>query len=82
MRAIIGAMIILAAGCAQQSEKNSQVSATSTKERSATAATAEAKRDVQKLGKDVANVARDAAHATGTAMEKAGKEIQKKTKKP
>jgi membrane-associated HD superfamily phosphohydrolase len=58
-----------------------------------TTATAEMKQDaknavsaVKQGAKDAANNvkqgAKDAAHATGTAMEKAGKEIQKRTKKP
>ena len=89
MRAILGAMIILAAGCTQQSEKNSEVGATRTTETKTTTVsatmpsldTAEAKRDVKEAGKKVENAVREAAHATGTAMEKAGKEIQKKTSK-
>lgn len=44
-----------------------------------TAATAEAKRDVQEGAQKVGEAAKDAAHATGTALEKAGQKIQEKT---
>jgi hypothetical protein len=47
-----------------------------------TAATAEAKRDVQDAAHKAGDAARDAAHATGTALENAGKKIQEKTAPP
>lgn len=46
-----------------------------------TAATAEAKRNVERGAEKVETAARDAAHATGTAMETAGKDIQRRTGK-
>lgn len=47
-----------------------------------TAATAEAKRNVERGAEKVETAAREGVHATGTAMETAGKEIQRRTRKP
>jgi hypothetical protein len=45
-----------------------------------TAATAEAKRKIERGAEKVETAAREGAHATGTAMETAGKEIQRRTR--
>lgn len=44
-----------------------------------TTATARAKDDAKDAAHDAGVAAREAAHATGTALEKAGKEIQRRT---
>ena len=79
------AILILLAACNQKTETQTTVTPTGTVQSSTTtttitvpavdtATTAEVKREAKEAVKD-------AAHATGTAMEKAGKEIQKRTKK-
>jgi hypothetical protein len=95
MRTIIGGAIVLAllsaSACEQRTETQTVTGTNGTVEQKTTtvtatmpqvdtAATAQAKSDAQRAGEKVETAARDAAHATGTALEKAGKEIERRTR--
>jgi len=89
----IALVLLASAACEKRTETQTVTDTTGTHEQQTTtysatmpsvdtAATAEAKRDVQDAAHKAGDAARDAAHATGTAIESAGKKIQEKTAPP
>jgi hypothetical protein len=75
------AVALLLAACNQKTETRTTTDSTGTVQTQTTTITATVPAIDTAEIVDAKDAVNDAAHATGTALEKAGKDIQKKTKK-